>query len=82
MADDHGWDGGTQLSLPTVVTVVEESRYGGLEPAPGILADPVREFRDALAAATPLGWRRRLLPPSVVAGLPRVRRGGRDGQSP
>jgi transglutaminase-like putative cysteine protease len=79
LADAHGLDEGARRALRTVVGIVEESWYGGVDAAPDALTAPLRAVLDAVAAGTPSGLRGRLLPRSVV-GAPRrrVRRGGGD----
>jgi hypothetical protein len=60
----HGLDTPVRRALDTVVGTVEESWYGGVDPAPGALSGPVRVVSDALRAVrAPL--RRRLFPASV-----------------
>jgi transglutaminase-like putative cysteine protease len=65
----HGLAADAQEALGALVVAVEQSRYGGVEPAPGSLDDPLRRVRAGLAAATPLHLRRRLLPQSVTTGV-------------
>ena len=80
LADAHGLDEGARRALQTVVGIVEESWYGGVDAAPDALTGPVRAVLDAIAAGTPAGLRGTLLPRSVTDPLRRGRsgRGRRD----
>ena len=62
---EHHLDRGAQDALRAVVTAVEGSWYGGLDPEPGELGGPLAAVRAALATGSPMSWRRRLLPPSL-----------------
>jgi hypothetical protein len=78
LVDEHGLDEEAVEAVRAVVGIVEESWYGGVDPAPGALVGPVRAALDGIDAGSPLGLRRRLLPPSVVdtaRGRLRRRRG-------
>jgi hypothetical protein len=66
MVREHHLDTTAQQALRTVVSAVEASWYGGGHPAPGELAEPVRQVRAAIAANGALGLRDRLLPRSVL----------------
>ena len=80
LVDEHDLDDRAQRALRTVVDVVEESWYGGVDPAPGTLTGPLGEAHAGIVAGPPVGWGGRLLPPSVVNGpLRRLRRRGRAG---
>jgi transglutaminase-like putative cysteine protease len=75
MAEEHDLDEPTRRALRIVVGVVEESWYGGTDPAPGALTGALGEVHTAITTGTPVAWVSRLLPPSVVDGLlPRLRR--------
>jgi transglutaminase-like putative cysteine protease len=64
-AHGHGLDERGRAALATVVETVEESWYGGVDPAPGVLASPVRTVLDGMRRRRrPL--RARFLPASVV----------------
>jgi len=83
LADEHGLDDGPRRALRTVVGIVEESWYGGVDAMPDALTGPVRAVLDAVAAGTPTGLRDRLLPRSVTSGLRRRAPGGTpDGDRP
>jgi len=56
-----------------VVAAVEESWYGGVDPAPGALSRSLRTVSDALRAV-PVPLHRKLFPASVIGG----RRRGKD----
>jgi hypothetical protein len=75
MAEEHDLDEPARRALRIVVGVVEESWYGGTDPAPGALTGALGEVHTAITTGTPVAWVSRLLPPSVVDGLlPRLRR--------
>lgn len=73
---EHHLDAGAQEALREVVTAVEASWYGGVEPAEEELAAPVRTVREAIVAGRALSLRERLLPRSVASreALRRMRR--------
>jgi transglutaminase-like putative cysteine protease len=61
----HGLDERARAALATVVETVEESWYGGVDPAPGVLASPMRTVLDGMRTRRrPLPAR--FLPASVV----------------
>ena len=70
MVRAHGLDGRAGRALDAVVAIVEESWYGGVDPAPGALSAPVRAVSDALRAV-PVPPHRRLFPASVLPGTTR-----------
>jgi transglutaminase-like putative cysteine protease len=72
MTRAHGFDAPARRALDTVVGTVEESWYGGIDPAPGALSRSLRTVSDALRAV-PAPLHRRLFPASVIGG--RRRRG-------
>ncbi len=63
---EHSLDGPAQQDLRDVVGGVEASWYGGIHPRPGELQAPLTGLLAAMAAGTPLSWRGRLLPRSVL----------------
>ena len=63
---EHHLDGAAQQHLRQVVGVVEASWYGGSHPAAGALTEPLAAVVAAVAAASPLSVRERLLPRSVL----------------
>jgi transglutaminase-like putative cysteine protease len=63
---EHHLDGAAQQHLRQVVGVVEASWYGGSDPAAGALGEPLAAVVAALATASPLSVRDRLLPRSVL----------------
>ena len=63
---EHHLDGAAQHHLRQVVGVVEASWYGGSHPAAGALTEPLAAVVAAVAAASPLSVRERLLPRSVL----------------
>jgi len=63
---EHHLDGGAQQHLRQVVGLVEASWYGGTHPAAGALTEPLTAVAAAVAAASPLSVRDRLLPRSVL----------------
>jgi transglutaminase-like putative cysteine protease len=79
LADGHGLDEGARRALGTVVGIVEESWYGGVDAAPDALTAPLRAVLDAVAAGTPRGVRGTLLPRSVVGAPGHRAPRGRDG---
>ncbi|MGW0519361.1 transglutaminase family protein [Crossiella sp. NPDC003009] len=63
---EHKLDERGQNGLRTIIGAVERSWYGGAErPEPELFA-AVRQVLDSLTASSPLGWRSRLFPPSVL----------------
>ena len=74
---EHHLDGAVQQHLRQVVGVVEASWYGGQHPAEGALTDALGEVLAAVAAASPLSVRERLLPRSVLRSAPSPRRPAR-----
>ena len=76
----HELDEEAQQALRSVVGIVEESRYGGVDAVAGALPGPMTEVRDAVAAGSPLTVRNRLLPPSLRA--PRAGAGAPDPETP
>jgi hypothetical protein len=70
----HGLDGRARRALDAVVRVVEESWYGGVDPAPGALSVPVRDVSDTLRTV-PAPLHRRLFPASVTGRRGRARDG-------
>jgi transglutaminase-like putative cysteine protease len=77
LVDAHGLDEEAQQALRTVVGIVEESRYGGVDAAAGALPEPTAVVRDAVSAGSPLTVQNRLLPPSLLG-----RRAGAPGMEP
>ncbi len=65
MVRAHGLDGRARRALDAVVGIVEESWYGGVDPAPGALSAPVRQVSDTLRTV-PVPLHRRLFPASVT----------------
>lgn len=66
LASQHELDQDVRRALRTVVAEVERSWYGGrTEPDPG-LAAAFDQVIAGLRRANPVGWRARLLPPSVM----------------
>ena len=65
MVRAHGLDGRARRALDAVVGIVEESWYGGVDPAPGALTAPVRQVSDTLRTV-PVALHRRLFPASVT----------------
>ena len=65
MVRTHGLDGRARRALDAVVGIVEESWYGGVDPAPGALTAPVRQVSDTLRTV-PVALHRRLFPASVT----------------
>jgi transglutaminase-like putative cysteine protease len=66
---EHNLGGPAQQELRRVVGAVEASWYGGTHPQPDELAEPLTALLAAVAAGSPLSWRGRLLPRSVLSGL-------------
>ena len=73
MTRAHGLDAPVRRALDTLVGTVEESWYGGVDPAPGALSRSLRTVSDALRAV-PVPLHRKLFPASVIGG----RRRGAD----
>ncbi|MBL8925654.1 MAG: transglutaminase domain-containing protein [Pseudonocardia sp.] len=67
MARAHGLDAPVRRALDAVVETVEESWYGGVDPAPGALSRSLRAVSDALRAV-PAPLHHRLFPASVIGG--------------
>ncbi len=65
MTRAHGLDAPVRRALDTVVGTVEESWYGGVDPAPGALTGPLTRVSDALRAV-PVPLHRRLFPASLI----------------
>jgi hypothetical protein len=63
---EHHLDGAAQQHLRQVVGLVEASWYGGVHPAAGVLTEPLAGVLAAVATASPLSVRERLLPRSVL----------------
>jgi hypothetical protein len=63
---EHHLDRDAQEHLRQVVGVVEASWYGGRHPEPNALVEPLAAVLAAVAAASPLSTRDRLLPRSVL----------------
>jgi transglutaminase-like putative cysteine protease len=74
MVHAHGLDGRARRALDAVVGLVEESWYGGVDPAPGALSVPVRNVSDTLRTV-PVPLHRRLFPASVTGRRDRARTG-------
>jgi hypothetical protein len=66
MAKEHSLDDGGKRALRTVVSEVERSWYGGEDQPNTHLAPAFDELIHDLRQNSPLGWRARLLPPSVL----------------
>ncbi|HEX5810483.1 MAG TPA: transglutaminaseTgpA domain-containing protein [Pseudonocardia sp.] len=79
MTRAHGLDAPVRRALDTVVGTVEESWYGGVDPAPGALTDPLTRVSDALRAV-PVPLHRRLFPASLIGRGERRADRGRDDQ--
>ena len=80
MTRAHGLDARVRRALDTVVGIVEESWYGGVDPAPGALSRPLRTVSDALRAV-PVPLHRRLFPASVIGRRRRRREDAGHGRS-
>jgi transglutaminase-like putative cysteine protease len=76
LAGAHGLGDEAQQALRTVVGIVEESRYGGVDAAAGALRGPVTVVQAAITAGSPLTLRNRLLPPSLLGRRADVTAGG------
>ncbi len=68
---EHNLGGPAQQELRRVVGAVEASWYGDTHLGPGELDEPLTALLAAVAAGTPLSWRGRLFPRSVLSGLGR-----------
>jgi transglutaminase-like putative cysteine protease len=66
MAKEHSLDDGGKRALRTVVSEVERSWYGGHERPDPTLAPAFDDLIDGIRRGSPLGWRARLLPRSVL----------------
>ena len=78
---EHRLDPEAQNALREVVSAVESSWYGDRHPAPHVLTAPVQAVRRGIASGTASTVRDRLLPRSVLRGLPgrRTRGAGPHG---
>ncbi|MFP5020560.1 transglutaminase family protein [Pseudonocardia phyllosphaerae] len=72
ITEDAGLTGRPADVLQELSGRVEASWYGGMQPPEGVLDGPVDEVRAALADAGGTSWKQRLLPASVLAGLPGI----------
>jgi hypothetical protein len=77
---EHHLDRDAQEHLRQVVGVVEASWYGGQHPGANALGEPLAAVLAAVAAASPLSTRDRLLPRSVLRSATR-RRSTRRGSA-
>lgn len=68
IAREHSLDDGGKRALRTVVSEVERSWYGGHEHPEPVLAPAFDELIEGIRRNSPLGWRARLLPRSVLSG--------------
>jgi hypothetical protein len=66
---EHHLGAPAQQELRRVVGAVEASWYGDTHPEPAELAEPLTALLAAVAAGSPLSWRGRLLPRSVLSGF-------------
>lgn len=66
MAREHSLDDGGKRALRTVVSEVERNWYGGQEAPDPTLAPAYDNLMDGIRRNSPLGWRARLLPRSVL----------------
>ncbi|MGE3287954.1 MAG: DUF3488 and DUF4129 domain-containing transglutaminase family protein [Pseudonocardia sp.] len=66
---EHRLGEAAQASMRQVVGAVEASWYGLEHPAPHQLDAPMQVLRAGIEARDPLGWRRLLLPRSVLDGV-------------
>jgi len=64
---EHQLGEDAQASLREVVGAVEASWYGASHPARDSLSAAMADLRAGIETGDPLGWRRRLLPRSIVA---------------
>jgi hypothetical protein len=80
MRHAHDLDEDVRRDLDTVVSIVEESWYGGVDPAPAALSAPTRAVSDSVRAL-PLPLHRRLFPASVTARPERSVRGRADDET-
>jgi transglutaminase-like putative cysteine protease len=79
---EHHLDRDAQEHLRQVVGVVEASWYGGRHPEPNALVDPLAAVLAAVATASPLSTRDRLLPRSVLRSASRRRVPHDDAAAP
>lgn len=79
LVHDHRLDGDSQQALRQVVGAVEASWYGDAPVEPGVVAEPLRRVRSAIAAGSALSVRNRLLPRSVLRKPGRLRPRARNG---
>ena len=66
MAREHSLDDGGKRALRTVVSEVERSWYGGQDHPDPTLAPAFDDLIHGIRRSSPLGWRARLLPRSVL----------------
>jgi hypothetical protein len=66
IAREHSLDDGGRRALRTVVGEVERSWYGGHDHADPDLAPAYDDLMNGLRRASPLGWRAKILPRSVL----------------
>ncbi|MFL6124858.1 transglutaminaseTgpA domain-containing protein [Actinophytocola sp.] len=66
MAREHSLDDGGKRALRTVVSEVERNWYGGQEHPDPTLAPAYDDLLDDIRRNSPLGWRARLIPRSVL----------------
>jgi transglutaminase-like putative cysteine protease len=66
MAREHSLDDGGRRALRTVVSEVERSWYGGQDKPDANLAPAFDDLMDGIRRGSPLGWRAKLLPRSVL----------------
>jgi transglutaminase-like putative cysteine protease len=66
MAREHALDDGGKRALRTVVTEVERSWYGGSETPDPTLAPAFDDLITGMRRSSPLNWRAKLLPRSVL----------------
>jgi transglutaminase-like putative cysteine protease len=79
---EHSLDGLAQQDLRLLVGGVEASWYGGNHPGATDLEGPVTGVLAAVAAGSPLSWRGRLLPRSVLRRPSRSGRAHDDAAAP
>ena len=66
MAKEHSLDDGGRRALRTVVGEVERSWYGGHDHADPTLAPAYDDLMNGIRRGSPLGWRGKVLPRSVL----------------
>jgi transglutaminase-like putative cysteine protease len=66
MAREHALDDGGKRALRTVVTEVERSWYGGSDTPDPTLAAAFEDLMNGMRRSSPLPWRAKLLPRSVL----------------